>query len=92
MIRSFRHKGLETFFQTGKTSGIQAKHAKRLQLRLGRLNRSSNPNDMAVPGWKLHELKGESAERWAIWVDARWRLTFAFENGDAVNVDYEQYH
>lgn len=92
MIRSFRHKGLEAFFRTGKTSGIQAKHARKLRLQLGRLDHSSGPNDMAAPGWRLHPLKGDLGGHWAVWVDARWRLTFAFENGDAVLVDYQQYH
>jgi proteic killer suppression protein len=47
---------------------------------------------MAVPGWKLHPLKGTLAEQWAVWVDSHWRLTFAFQNGDAVLVDYQDYH
>ena len=92
MIRSFRHKGVETFFRTGKTSGIQAKHARKLRLQLGRLNRASGPNDMAAPGWRLHPLKGRLAGRWAVWVDENWRLTFMFENGDAVLVNYQDYH
>lgn len=92
MIRTFRHKGVETFFRTGSTAGIQAKHAKRLRLQLGRLERSSAPNDMAVPGWKLHPLKGSLAGHWAVWVDSHWRLTFVFQNGDAVLVDYQDYH
>jgi len=92
VIRSFRHKGLDRFFRTGKTSGIQAKHAKRLRLQLGRLNHASVPGDMGVPGWRLHPLKGRLAGHWAVWVDSHWRLTFAFEDADAVLVDYQQYH
>ena len=92
MIRSFRHKGLERFFLTGKTSGIQPKHAKRLRLQLGRLNRASGPQDMAAPGWRLHPLKGTLASHWAIWVDENWRLTFTFKEGDADAVNYQDYH
>ncbi len=92
MIRSFRHKGLERFFYTSSTAGIQHKHVKRLRLQLFTLNRSSNPQDMDSPGWKLHPLHGNLAEHWAVWVDSHWRLTFAFENGDAVLVDYQDYH
>lgn len=92
MIRTFRHKGIELFFRTGKTSGIQAKHASKLRLLLGRLHHASGPRDMAAPGWRLHALKGDLAGHWAVWVDAHWRLTFAFENGDAVLVDYQDYH
>ena len=91
MIRSFRHKGVELFFRTGKTSGIQAKHAKRLRLQLTALNRASAPHDMAAPGWHLHPLKGRLAGRWSVWVDSHWRLTFAFADGEAVLVDYQDY-
>ena len=92
MIRSFRHKGIETFFRTGKTSGIQAKHARRLRLQLATLNRASGPRDMAAPAWKLHPLHGKLAEHWAVWVSGNWRLTFTFKDGDAVLVDYQDYH
>jgi len=92
MIRSFRHKGVETFFLKGKTSGIQPRHAKRLRLQLARLHRASSPNDMDAPGWRLHPLKGRLAGHWSIWVDSHWRLTFAFDDGDAILVDYQQYH
>ena len=92
MIRSFRHKGIETFFLTGSTRGIQAKHAKRLSLQLFQLNRASKPEDMNAPGWKLHPLHRELTGHWAIWVNGNWRVTFTFENGDAVLVDYQDYH
>lgn len=92
MIRSFRHKGVEKFFRTGKTSGIPAKHAPRLRLQLAMLDKASGPNDMAAPGWKLHPLKGKLANHWAVWVSGNWRLTFAFRNGDAELVDYQDYH
>ncbi len=92
MIRSFRHKGIEDYFRTGKAHGIQAKHGKRLRLQLGRLDVASGPHDMAVPGWRLHPLKGKLADHWAVWVDSHWRLTFAFEHGNAVLIDYQDYH
>ncbi len=92
MIRSFRHKGIETLFRTGKASGIQARHGKRLRLQLGRLNTANGPQDMNAPGWRLHPLKGKLVDHWAVWVDSHWRLTFAFENGDAVLVGYQDYH
>lgn len=92
MIHSFRHAGLEAFFRTGSKAGIQPKHAKRLRLQLGQLNRASGPNDMAAPPWRLHPLKGREAGHWAVWVDENWRLTFAFEGKDAVLVDYRDYH
>jgi proteic killer suppression protein len=92
VIRSVRHAGLEAFFRTGAKAPIQPKHAKRLQLQLGQLNRASGPNDMAEPPWRLHPLKGRDAGHWAVWVDENWRLTFAFEGKDAVLVDYRDYH
>jgi toxin HigB-1 len=92
MIRSFRHKGIEAFFLTGKTSGIQVKHGKRLRLQLAQLNRAVGPNDMNAPGWRLHPLKGRLADHWAVSVSGNWRLTFAFEEGNAVLVDYQDYH
>jgi proteic killer suppression protein len=92
MISTFRYKGIETFFRTGKTSGIQAKHTARLRLQLAMLDAAHAPADMAAPGWKLHPLKGRLANHWAVWVSGNWRLTFTFDNGDAVLVDYQDYH
>ncbi len=56
------------------------------------LNRASKPTDLAVPSWRLHELKGDQAGRWSIWVDENWRLTFGFEGTDVVLLDYQDYH
>ncbi|GMR08669.1 MAG: type II toxin-antitoxin system RelE/ParE family toxin [Gammaproteobacteria bacterium] len=92
MIRSFRHKGLEKFFQKGVKSGIQAKHTSRLRLILGRLNASTTPKDMELPGLKLHELGGRRKGTWSVWVSGNWRVTFRFKAKDAEVVDYEDYH
>ena len=92
MIRKFRHKGLARFFTTGSVSGIQSAHAKRLQLILGRLNASTQPKDMDLPGLRLHELKGRDKGRWSVWINGNWRVTFKFEGVDATDVDYEDYH
>ncbi|KAB2958523.1 MAG: peptidase [Candidatus Methylomirabilis oxygeniifera] len=88
----FRHKGLERFFLRGTTAGIQAKHARRLRLILGRLNVAREPRDMGLPGLDLHLLKGEREGTWAVSVSGNWRITFAFSGPDVVNVDYEDYH
>lgn len=91
-ILKFRHKGLERFFLRGTTAGIQAKHARRLRLILGRLNVAREPRDMGLPGLDLHLLKGERKGTWAVSVSGNWRITFAFSGPDVVNVDYEDYH
>ncbi len=92
MIRSFKHKGLERFFFKGTKSGIQAKHASRLRLILGRLNASVNAQDMNLPGLFLHSLKGDKGETWSVRVSGNWRITFRFVDGDAEIVNYEDYH
>ena len=92
MIRSFRHKGVERFFRTGSKAGIQPAHADRLRLQLGRLDAAKTPEDMNLPGWKFHRLSKDLSGHFAVTVNKNWRLTFAFEDGDAVLVDYQDYH
>ena len=92
MIKSFKHKGIEQFFQKGRTAGIQPKHKNRLRLQLAALDSSQTIEDMDVPGFRLHRLKGFKPQRWSIWVNGNWRLTFEFEDGNAYIVNYEDYH
>lgn len=92
MILSFKHKGLELFFTTGSTAGIQAKHANKLRLQLETLNRATCPQDMNAPSWRLHALKGNMKDHWSLTVNGNWRMTFKFENGHAEIVDYQDYH
>ena len=92
MIKSFQHKGLEAFFETGSKAGIQPHHAPRLARQLARLDVAKAPDDMNVPGWRLHALSGSLAGHFSITVNGNWRLTFMFEDGDAVLVDYQDYH
>ena len=89
MIRSFRHKGLEQFFITGSKAGIAPSHASRLRLQLAKLDGARGPDDMAMPGWRVHPL---STGHWSVWVNGNWRMTFAFEGVDAILVDYQDYH
>ena len=91
-IRSFRHKGLERFFTAGDKAGIQAKHANRLRLILGRLNAATSARDMALPGLMLHELRGARKGTWAVKVSGNWRLTFSMAGKGIAQVDYEDYH
>lgn len=92
MIKSFRHKGLRRFFETGSTSGIQPNHAQRLRLQLAALDTATTIEDMNIPGFRLHPLKGELHGRWSITVNGNWRVTFEFQHGDAHVLDYEDYH
>ena len=92
MIISFRHKGLRQFFETGSTAGVQANHAKRLRLQLVALDTAQVIDDMDIPGFRLHPLKGEMKGRWSITVNGNWRITFEFKDGNANVLDYEDYH
>jgi proteic killer suppression protein len=92
VIRSVKHKGLGKFFATSSKSGIQAQHAERLRLILGRLSAAAKPEDMGLPGLRLHPLKGTRKGTWAVWVSDNWRITFRFVGADAEVVDYEDYH
>ncbi len=92
MIKSFRHKGLQRFFERGIKSGIQSKHAQRLRLQLAALDTALTIEDMDIPGYQLHRLKGKTKNRWSIWVNGNWRLTFEFREGDVHILNYEDYH
>ncbi|AFL89798.1 plasmid maintenance system killer protein [Terriglobus roseus DSM 18391] len=92
VIGSFRHAGLEKFFKSGSKAGIQPAHASRLELQLGVLNAAEGPEDMAVPGWKLHALQGKLRGHYAVSVNGNWRMVFAFDGTDAILVDYSDYH
>lgn len=92
MIKSWKHKGLKVFYSTGRTSGIQATHAKRLKLLLQLLNAATQPDDMNLPGFFYHPLKGNKNAYFAVTVNKNWRLIFKFEEGDAILVDYLDYH
>ena len=91
-IKTLRHKGLERFFTTGSKAGIQAKHAGRLRLILGRLSVATSAGDMRLPGLDLHELQGRRKGTWAVTVSGNWRITFTIEHRDVERVDYEDYH
>lgn len=92
MIKSFRHKGLQAFFEKGSKAGIQPSHASRLKRQLTRLEEAKLAEDMNTPGWGLHPLHGDLVHHYSVTVNGNWRLTFKFDNGDAVLVDYQDYH
>ena len=93
MIKTFRHKGLNVFFELGSMADIQAPHAPRLAAMLRRLNETTNAQGMNLPGWKLHPLKGRDLKgHFSVSVNGNWHMTFTFDGTDAVLVDYQDYH
>ena len=92
MIRSFKHKGLELFFETGKVTGIQPIHETRLRMQLAALDSAQDIKDLNIPGYRLHKLKGTKAALWSITVNKNWRLTFEFIDKDVFILNYEDYH
>jgi toxin HigB-1 len=92
MIKSFRHRGLERFFQTSSKAGIQPKHAQKLRLQLFALDNARAPLDLNAPGWRLHPLVGALKGHWSISGGGNWRITFRFEKEDVILVDYLDYH
>lgn len=92
VIKSFKHKGLEKFFTSGSATGIQPTHKARIEERLQALHTAFSINDMNIPGWRLHPLKGDREGQWAIHVSGNWRVVFEFLDGDAYAVNYEDYH
>jgi toxin HigB-1 len=92
VIKSFRHKGLRLLFETGNGRGVQPAHVQKLTDILDLLNAAAKPGDMDFPGSYLHPLKGGLKGFWAVRVSGNWRVIFRFETGDALDVDYLDYH
>ena len=92
MIRGFRHKGLERFFRRGDHRGIPARSEARIERILDRLDASLRPEDMNLPGYRFHGLRGNRAGCYAVSVSGNWRITFSFDGEDAIDVDLEDYH
>ncbi len=92
MIKSFKHKDLERFFHHDDRSHINPKHSPKVARILDRLDAPVRPQDMNLPGYKLHELSGKEKGTWPVWVTDNWRVTFQFDGPDAVVVDYRDYH
>jgi proteic killer suppression protein len=92
MIKSFKHKGLKKLFETGNQKGVNPEHTKLLRIILSRLDASQSQEDMNLPGLRLHSLKGDLKGFWAVDVSGNWRIFFRFENNNAADVDYNDYH
>jgi len=92
MIKSFTHKGLRDFFETNSKRGIPPELSGRLRDRLDVIDAAGSLEDIALPHFGLHALKGERAGTWAVKVNKNWRLTFRFAGGEASDVNFEDYH
>ncbi len=92
MIRSFRHRGLRALYDGGSARRVAPEHVERLRDILAVLDRARRAEDMALPGFRLHALKGRLRGHHAVSVSGNWRVTFRFEQGEVVDVDYLDYH
>ena len=92
MIKSFKHKGLKQFFESGTTRGIQPAHKRKLRRILTMLDAAESLQDMNAPDFNLHPLKGDEQGTWSVTVNGNWRVTFEFESGNAYITDYRDYH
>lgn len=92
MIKSFKHKGLQKFYETGSTAGINATQKTKIKMQLVALDTAQCIEDIDLPSFRLHPLKGNREEIWSIDVNKNWRITFRFIEGNAFIVNYEDYH
>ena len=92
MIQGFRHKGLKRLFENGETGGVRPDHLEKIENILAVLNRAGEPEDLNLPGFHLHPLKGNLKGFWSVPVRANWRITFRFQEGDVDEVDLVDYH
>ena len=92
VIVSFRHKGLERLYRDGSKKGVQAAHVDKLRRILSLLDVAQSSDDLTIPSFKTHPLRGKLAGHWSIWVNGNWRVTFRFVDQDVELVDYQDYH
>ena len=92
VIVSFRHKGLEMLYRDGTKRGVQGAHVPKLLRILSLLDVAQTPDDLTIPSFRTHPLKGDLAGHWSIWVNGNWRVTFRFLESDVELVDYRDYH
>lgn len=92
MIRRFRHRGLRRLYTNDDRRELNAEHVDKIARVLAFLDRASRPEDMDLPGFRLHPLKGDRAGYWSVTIRANWRIIFRFEDGDVTDVDLLDYH
>ncbi len=92
MIVGFRHKGMRLLYEQDSARGVNPDHKDKLKRILAALDVAAGPDDLSLPAYRLHPLKGDLAGHWSIWVNGNWRVTFRFIGADVELVDYQDYH
>ena len=92
MLKLIRHRGLKRFYESDDRRGLNAEHVEKIATILAQLDRAAKPDDMALPGFKLHPLKGELNGFWSVTIRANWRIIFRFEGRDVTDVNLIDYH
>jgi proteic killer suppression protein len=92
MIKTFRHKGLKRLFENDNASGVRADQVNRIRDVLAHLDRAELPEDLNLPGYRLHSLRGDLKGHWSVTISGNWRIIFRFETGNALDVDLADYH
>lgn len=92
MIQTFKNKALERLFKEGNAKGIPKELEKRIRVRLEVIDAAQIIDDLKIPGYDLHQLKGDRQGTWSIKVSGNWRITFKFKNNNASDIDLEDYH
>ena len=92
MIQNFRHKGLKRLFEDGDRKGVRPDLVEKIENILFVLDRAKTPDDINLPGFRLHPLKGNLKGFWAVTVRANWRVVFRIAAGHAADVDLIDYH
>ncbi len=92
MIRRFRHRGLKRLYEDDDRRGVHPEHVDKVARVLAQLKRAARPEDMDLPGFRLHPLRGDLVGLWSVTIRANWRIVFRFEDGDVSDVDYVDYH
>ncbi len=92
MIQTFRHRGLKRLYERGDQSKLRADQAERIRVALADLDDAQEPQDLDLPGYRLHPLRGDRKGFWSIRISGNWRMIFRFGGGDAYDVDLVDYH
>jgi proteic killer suppression protein len=92
LIKTFRHRGLKRLFHDGDGSKLPADQIQRIADAIAHLDAAMRPADVDLPGYRLHQLKGDLKGLWSASITANRRIIFRFEDGKAFDVDFVDYH